>query len=219
LYANFSPAEIVLFNGPDQYHADDERRSRYISSLWGQVISTAVDVLNNIKCGPFNATAYKAYEDRNVIDFFPGYAAPVCSLPLSNDGAIESGIRSFIAEFKAAVLDDFAPGGQRIGPLPGLLYACSPHLRTRAPWRQIAFECFTNAAAIFSPLYAAVIWLLQYIPRDPSWVPGPRGLDGYTEVNEDQGLRVGQMFPLLHSPGSAPEQSQSTFSPYAQATQ
>lgn len=145
-------------------------------------------------------TGYKAYEDRHSVDLYPDYGSGVCGGVLYNDTDFNAtDIRSLLSEFKAAVLDDFALGGQRIGPLPGLLYACSPRLLIRAPWRQIAFDCFTSTFAVFSPLYAAVIWLLQYLPQDTNSVSAQRGLEKrgddqgrYIELNEDQGA-----FPLL----------------------
>lgn len=165
-------------------------------------------------------TGYKAYEDRHVVDLYPDYGSGVCGGALYNDTDFNATyIRSLLSEFKTAVLDDFAPGGQRIGPLPNLLYACSPRLLIRAPWRQIAFDCFTSTAAVISPLYAAVIWLLQYLPPNTSSVSTQRGRGRtdddwgrYTKLNEDQGA-----FPLLpHSPTpatySAPEQPHATHS-------
>jgi hypothetical protein len=91
----------------------------------------------------------------------------VCNAPLNNDTAFYAAdIRSLLSTFKAAVLDDFVPGGQRISPLPNLLYPCSARARIRAPWRQIVLDCLTAAAAIFSPLFAAVVWILQRVPLD-----------------------------------------------------
>jgi hypothetical protein len=111
-------------------------------------------------------TAYKAYGDVGKIDFYPGNSTGVCFANIHNNDTVVDHIRSLLAIFKAAVLDDFAPGRQRISPLPNLLYPCSARARIMAPWTQIVLDCLTAAAAIFSPLFAAVIWALQRVPPD-----------------------------------------------------
>jgi hypothetical protein len=104
-----------------------------------------------------------------MIDFYPENIAGVCNAHLHNNDAVfdATDIRSLLAIFKEAVLDDFSPGKERISPLPGLLYPCSPRKQIRAPWMHIALDCFTAASAIFSPWVGIVIWALQKGTPDP----------------------------------------------------
>jgi hypothetical protein len=112
-------------------------------------------------------TGYKAYDDVGTIEFYSENSAGLCNANITNNDAIADQIRSLIAIFKAAVLDDFAPGRQRISPLPNLLYPCSPRTQIRVPWKHIAWDCFTAASAIFSPCFGIVIWILQIGTPDP----------------------------------------------------
>lgn len=151
-------------------------------------------------CFDDRVAGFKAYEDRGILEGYLGSKAAKCIVQLHNDTWNASDVNSLLMNFKAAVLDDFAPGGWRIGPLPDLLYPCSARTLIRAPWRQVAFDCFTSTAAVLTPLYTAIIWLLQYT-REPGQF-SERLFSGVADKNRNEDAELndsqaGQMVPLL----------------------
>lgn len=58
-------------------------------------------------------------------------------------------------------MGDFSAANGTLNPLPNILYPCTANKKVWAPMGTIVWDCYTSAAATFSPAFAVIIWLLR----------------------------------------------------------